>query len=690
MSLINIGLSGLNASSAAIATIGNNTANVDTAGYSRQQVQTTSTAQINLGVGVGYLGTGTTVSDVRRIYNGYLETQLQNGTALSAEATAFSTQANKIDTLLSDSNTGIATQLASFFSNLQGVAANATQSSQRSALLAQASSLVSRFNSISAQMVSQNDNINSQLKSLAGNVNELTSTIASLNKQITQASAGSMSPNSLLDSRNEAVRKLNELIGVKVVENNTGFDIYTGTGQSLVVAGTSYRMEAGPGPSDPSQFNLQVYYGNTPTDVTDVVTGGTIGGLLRYRSDVLAPAANELGRIGLVLADQVNTQLSQGINQKGEFGTSLFSNINSADAITQRSIGAIRNSSGSGNLNVTITDTSKLTAADYEVKVDSSDLTTTPPTTLYTVRRLPNGETVGTGDLYANPAPSFDGFSLSLSGNGLAAGDTFKVTPTRNGATGISVVMSDPQDLAAAAPLTGAAGVSNSGTGGFTQPVLNTKPDIYNTTGLNDLHTALKDSTPMRLVMGTATNGVQSYSLVDAKGVAVNDASGNAITGTIVQGQSNTLKFNVGYTDSASNSKSFEFEMVLSGTPNASDTFNISLTGAGSSDNRNATALVGLQTARTVGVTGGSVGVSLSGAYGSLVSAVGTQAGQGKLDVTATDAVLAQAKTARDSVSGVSLDEEAANLIKYQQYYTASSQIIKAAQTMFSTLINAL
>ncbi|MCO8163424.1 flagellar hook-associated protein FlgK [Pseudomonas sp. 21LCFQ010] len=691
MSLINIGLSGLNASSAAIATIGNNTANVDTAGYSRQQVMTTASATVRVGIDVGYIGTGTTVSDVRRIYNGYLDGQLQKSTALGAEATAFSTQANKIDTMLSDSTTGIAAQLASFFSKLQAVSANATQSAERSALLAQAGALSARLNSISGQMISQNDNINAQLDSLAGNVNALTSTIASLNKQITSASAGNMSPNSLLDSRNEAVRKLNELIGVTVVENSTGLDIYTGTGQSLVVAGRAYEMDAAPSSSDPTQYNLKIYYDKVPTDVTNAVTGGTIGGLLRYRSEVLVPAANELGRVGIALADQVNTQLGQGINQKGLFGTGLFSNVNSTGAggaITQRSVGAVGNSSGSGNLNVTITDSSKLTADDYEVTVNSSDLTTTPPTTLYTVRRLPNGETVGTGDLYATPAPSFEGFSLSLNGNGLAAGDVFKVTPTRNGATGISVIMTDPQDFAAAAPLTASAGVSNSGTGGFSQPKLSTEPNIYDATGLNDLQTALKSSTPMRLVMGSASNGIQDYKLVNAQGADVLDGSGNPISGTIIQGQSNTLKFNVGYTGSTPGTKSFEFEMTISGTPNANDTFSVSLTGAGSSDNRNAAALAGLQTERTVGVSDGSPGFSLSSAYGNLVSNVGTQAAQGKADVTATEAVLAQAKTARDSVSGVSLDEEAANLIKYQQYYTASSQIIKAAQSMFSTLIN--
>ncbi|MCJ2370837.1 flagellar hook-associated protein FlgK [Pseudomonas sp. RGM 3321] len=686
MSLISIGLSGINASSAAINTIGNNTANVDTAGYSRQQVMTTASAQINIGLGVGYIGTGTTLSDVRRIYNSYLDAQLQTSTALSADAVAYSGQASKTDTLLSDSATGVSTQLADFFTKMQGIATNATQSSDRSAFLTQASALSSRFNSVASQLSSQNDNVNAQLTTFTKQVNELTTTLASLNKQITQAGAGNTTPNSLLDSRNETVRQLNGLVGVKVIENNGNYDIYTGTGQSLVSGGTSYTMSATPSPADPLQYNVQIAYGQTKTDVTSVISGGSIGGLLRYRSDVLVPATNELGRAAMVLADQVNSQMSQGIDSKGNFGSSLYANINSADAISQRSTGKTTNSAGSGNLDVTIGDTSKLTADDYEVTFsDASN---------FTVRRLPNGESVGTGALTDNPPKQFDGFSVSLNGNALAAGDVFKVTPTRNGASGISVVLTDPKDIAAAAPLTATAGSSNSGTGGFTQPVLNTKSDIYDSVQTSDLRNAIKDSAPMKLVMGAVSStGVQSYTLINASGAPVLDQNGSAVSGTIIQGQSNAVKLSIGYTDNTTTpagKTAFEVQMTLSGSPLVNDTFSIGLTGAGSSDNRNALAMVGLQTAKTVGVTNGGVGTSLSGAYADLVSVVGTLAGQGKSDVTASAAVVAQAKSARDSVSGVSLDEEAANLIKYQQYYTASSQIIKAAQTIFSTLINSL
>ncbi|EPN16379.1 flagellar hook-associated protein FlgK, partial [Pseudomonas syringae pv. actinidiae ICMP 19070] len=155
------------------------------------------------------------------------------------------------------------------------------------------------------------------------------------------------------------------------------------------------------------------------------------------------------------------------------------------------------------------------------------------------------------------------------------------------------------------------------GTGGFTQPVLSTKSDIYDSVQTADLRNAVKDSAPMKLVMGAVSStGVQSYTLINASGSPVLDQNGTAVSGTIIQGQSNALKLSIGYTDNTTTPASktaFEVQMTLSGSPLANDTFSIGLTGAGSSDNRNALAIVGLQTAKTVGVTNGGVGTSLSG-----------------------------------------------------------------------------
>lgn len=677
--LISIGLSGLNASQAALSVTSNNIANAATSGYSRQQaVQTASPLQ---NIGVGFLGTGTTLSDVRRIYSAYLDNQLQTATSLQSDAVAYQDQVTSVDKLLADRDTGISSVLTSFFSALQTASAKPSDVASRQLLLTSAQTLSNRFNSVSSQMSQQNEVINSQLSSLSNQVNKLTSNIAEYNKQIVQMSASGTSPNSLLDARNEAVRSLNELVGVTVQERDGNYDVYLGTGQSLVTGTRANTLSAEPGVADKSQYALKVNYDNFSSDVTSVVSGGTIGGLLRFRSDVLAPAMNELGRVALVVSDSINSQLGQGLDANAQFGSNLFSSINSASAQAQRSLASSANSAGSGNLSVSIANSGAVTAYGYDVKFTSDSQ--------YSVRRS-DGTEMGSFDLNADPAPVIDGFSLKLGSGSVAAGDSFNVVPTRSAASGIATVLTDANKLAFAAPVSATASGGNAGTGTITQPVLADKLDIYGGADTASLQDAMRNSMPVRVVFQAASGGAQGYTLFDAKGAKIG-------TGSVVPGQDNALKLEVPMLDSAGapmldasgKARTFSVETTIGGTPAANDSFTLSFNADGKTDNRNAAALLDLQTKSTVG-TGSGGGISFTSAYASLVEQVGAKSSQAKIDGTATDAVLKTAQESRSAVSGVNLDDEAAALVKFQHYYTASSQIIKAAQETFSTLINAL
>ncbi|CAI8762803.1 flagellar hook-associated protein FlgK [Pseudomonas soli] len=679
MSLISIGLSGLNASQTALAITGNNIANAAVSGYSRQQVIQGTGASQN--IGVGFVGTGTTLQDVRRIYNAYLDNQLQTATSLNTDAAAFQDQITGIDKLLAESSTGISSVLTAFFSALQTASAKPSDVASRQLLLTQAQTLSNRFNAISSEMNKQNDSINSQLDTLSGQVNKLTASIADLNKQITQLSASGASPNNLLDARSEAVRQLNELVGVTVQERDGNYDVYLGNGQSLVTGNRANTLSAVPSATDNSQYSLQINYPNFSSDVTSVVTGGQMGGLLRYRQDVLNPSMNELGRVALVVADSINSQLGQGLDANGQFGSSLFSSINSALAISQRSLAAAGNSAGSGNLDVTIANSGALTTYDYEVKFTGPNQ--------YSVRRS-DGTDMGNFDLTTTPPPVIDGFTLKLNGGGLAAGDSFKVSPTRTAAASINTVLTDANKLAFAGPINGIVGSGNTGSGTISPPNLGTNLNIYGGADTALIQDSIKNSMPVRMVFQAASGGTQAYELFDAKGNSIG-------TGTIVPGQDNKLTINVPMRDAAGapildgsgNPRTFSVETSVGGSPAANDSFSFGFNVDGKSDNRNAQALLGLQTKSTVGMNSGG-GTSFTSSYASLVERVGAKANQAKIDTVATTAVLNAAKESRNGVSGVNLDDEAANLIKFQHYYTASSQIIKAAQETFSILINAL
>jgi len=681
MSLLNIGMSGLNAAQGSLSVLSNNIANVNTPGYSRQQSAQTANASNQFG-GV-FIGSGTTLADVRRVYNEYLDTAYQNSTSLSADANAYQGQIGSVDKLLSDRTTGMSSVLSSFFATLQTASSNPNDLSARQLLVANAQTLTNRFNSLSTQLTQQKETINSQLGTMSDQVNQLTASIASLNKQITQAQgSASSAPANLLDSRNEAVRSLNELIGVTATEKNGQFSITTGTGQSLVEGGIANTISAVPSKTDNSQYTIQLNVSGTSLDLGSVISGGSIGGLLRYRSDALMPAINELGRLAIATADTVNNQLGQGLDLNGDFGISLFKDVNSAAAIASRSQGASGNSATAGNLNVTITDSSKLTTFDYQVTFSDK---TNP--NMVTVLRS-DGKAMGTFDITASNQVPMDGFTLALDGKGsMSFPDSYKVSPTATGASAIGVEMADANKLAFAGPLIGESGKTNSGTGTFTQPSLSVPLDIHGGAATAQLRTDIKGLMPVKMVFGKpAADGTQSYTISNAQGKSIG-------TGTIIPGQGNKITVNVPELDATGAvipGSGFKFDTTINGSPANGDSTTFSFNSGGKSDGRNAQQLLDLQTKATVGLGGGNVGVSLTGANSRLVSQVGAKASQSGVDVSATGALLAANKAARNSVSGVNLDDEAGDMIKFQQYYTASSQIIKAAQETFSTLINSL
>jgi flagellar hook-associated protein 1 FlgK len=677
MSLLNIGMSGLNAAQGSLSVLSNNIANVNTPGYSRQQ--TTQNASASNAFGGVFIGTGTTLADVRRVYNDFLNTAYQNSTALNSDANAYLGQASAIDKTLSDKSTGMSAVLSAFFAAAQASAATPSDVSARQLLVTSAQTLSNRFNAISSQLTQQKESINGQLSTMSDQVNKLTSSIASLNKQISQVQGStSNAPANLLDARNEAVRSLNELIGVTATEKDGQVNITTGTGQSLVDGDVANTISAVPSKNDSSQYTIQINMGSTSMDIGSVVSGGSIGGLMRYRSDVLMPAINDLGRLAIVTADTINNQLGQGLDLNGDFGSSLFSDINSAAAISQRSQGTAGNSAGSGNLNVSIADSSKLTTYDYKVTFTSGNQ--------YNVVRS-DGKAMGSFDTTTTPPPVIDGFTLALDGKGpMAAGDSFKVSPTSNGASGIGVDLTDPNKLAFAGPLAGVAG-KNTGTGTFTPPQLTVPLDIHGGADTAQLRTGIENSMPVKMVFGDkAADGTQPYTVTDAQGFKIG-------TGSIIPGQGNKITISVPMRDASGaviTGKSFSFDTTVGGSPANNDSTTFSFNSGATSDGRNAQSLLALQTKATVGVTDGNGGVSLVSANSRLVSQVGSKAAQANTDSTATGALLTANKAAANSVSQVNLDEEAGDMIKFQQYYTASSQIIKAAQETFSTLINAL
>jgi flagellar hook-associated protein 1 FlgK len=674
--LLNIGLSGLSANKTSLAVTGHNITNVNTPGFSRQEtIQATRIPQFS---GAGYIGSGTTLVDVRRIYNEFLNTQVRSSTALNSDTQSYLSQINQLDSLLAGSTTGVNPGLQKVFAALQTAAEDPANIPARQLALSEAEGLAKRFNTVYDRLYEQNAFINKQLSAVTDQVNQLAGSIAGYNDAIAIAASNGQQPNDLLDAREEAVRKLSTFIGVTVVtQDDNSYNLFVGSGQPLVVGSQASRLEVVPGLSDPLRSEVQFVSGNSRQGITSLITGGEMGGLIRYREDVLDTTLNSVGRLALSVTDQVNRQLGQGLDLNGQFGNGLFRELNDPILIGQRSLARIGNSDTTANLNVLIEDTTQLTTSDYEVEFTNA--------TDYTVRRVSDGTSFGPFDITVVPAAEFDGISLNVASGTFAAGDRFRVMPTRNAGESIRADMKRPEELAFAAPLKSQTSPANIGTGVISQPTLLTEIDIYDPVTQADLETSLRNAPPLRIVMGAGGGATQGYDVVDINGNVID-------TGVIVPGQNNTLTITVPATAGPpAVPVPFDYEVTISGRPQGGDNFSVSFNTNGVSDNRNALKLIDLQNRTTIGINPlapDTTGSSFTDAYGDLVERVGTLTSQARVDGEATGAILKQATDNRDSISAVNLDEEAAKLIQFEQYYQASAQIIQVARSLFDTLIN--
>ena len=664
--LFNIGLSGLRASQTNLSVTGQNITNVNTPGYSRQTaVQTAREPSFS---GVGYIGNGTTIADVNRIYNEFLTGQVRTSTSINSEVTAFQSQMEELNTLLSSTATGITPGMQNFFDALQTSIEDPASLAGRQLFLSESEGLASRFNTVHERLSTQTQFIGQQMGTLADQVSRLATSIAGYNDAIGRAAANGAQPNDLLDARDEAVRQLSGLIGVTVVkQDQNSINIFIGSGQPLVVGKEASSLTAETGLSDPERTELFLVSGVSKQGITNLVSGGELGGLVRYRRDVLDQAMNSVGRLALSIASEVNDQLGKGLDLNGKAGSPLFLDINSEAQIESRSRGRPTNSSDA-TLDIRITDTSQLTTSDYEVVYSSP--------TEFSVRRLSDNEPFGPFivDPAVDPADSFvvDGFSIALNpGSGqVSAGDRFLLTPTRSAAGAMDAVMKQPQELGFAAPAKAEVGLENRGNAKVSQPTLIASPQPI------DPET-IQAFLPIEATYDEALKQLNlSYTDPTDPDVRVPMAP----IENVEPGKTNTFELEVG---------EYKFSMSMTGTPLNEDRFDVSLN-TGQSDNRNALILSNLQSDKVLGQANGAAGYSFADGYGDLVQRVATFTAQARSDSEASGAVLKQAQNNRDSVSAVNLDEEAANLIKFEQYYNASAQVIQIARSVFDTLINSI
>ncbi|CAK0776343.1 flagellar hook-associated protein 1 FlgK [Gammaproteobacteria bacterium] len=664
-----IGITGLRASQIGLNTAGHNIANVNTDSYSRQRAEFgTPIPEFS---GGSWLGTGVKTLEVKRIYDEHLTRQLRNTQAATSEIDTYYTQASRIDNLLADPTVGLDSAMQHFFNALHGVGDDPSSIPARQLLINESTNLVDRFGYLQTQFTDAQTRINQGLEDDVNEVNALAKNIAGLNTQIVAAQGQSASQNSgdLLDQRDQLLKKLSTYINVSVLSQADGsINVYMGQGQSLVLGYRSHTLAVTAAADDPTQKEI-TYYDNNMTGQTipsSQLTGGEIGGYLRTQDEVVVPAQNALGRVAQGLVADINAQHQLGLDLKGNLGGLFFNAVDTGQGVVNK------NNTGSGSVDWQVTDSSLLTTSDYKLSYDGSN---------YSITRLSDG-TIFT------PPPtdptsgnySLDGVEFTINGSP-NAGDFFQLQPTRRAAGLMGIALGNPEEVAAASQINVVKGASNTGTGEMGLPQI------------SEVHTAPVDMTNDTIDF-TYDATIPGYTVVN------NGAGGHVIwpdtfayDPTIDQnGKTISLQIydpTVTTPPPAGTSPLFTLTMKLSGVPQATtpDTFTIQHNPTPAlSDNRNALLLGGLQQGgRLVGGT-----ATYQKANTQMVSDVGSRTSYANIDYESQKTMLQRAQEARDSVSGVNLDEEAANLMRFQQAYQASAQVIKTASSLFNTLISAV
>ncbi len=635
---LGIGISGLLAFQRALATTSHNIANVNTDGYSRQRVEIAT--QTPLISGAGYVGTGVTVNSVRRLYDDYLALQVRTSTSAFSRLDRYHDLASQVDGMLADSQTGLAPALQSFFNAVQGVANDPASIAARQALLGEAGTLVDRFNYLDQQLTDLSDRVDAELESAVTEINGLASSIASINQEIARAEGSGQSPNDLLDKRDNLVNQLAQKVSVTTVEQDDGtLSVFIGNGQTLVVGNQSMELSAVANAYDPTRTEVGYALGSTTVNITSQLSGGTLGGALDFRSQVLDTARAGLGRLAIGLATNFNDQHQLGMDLNGDLGGNFF---------TEPSVGISASSTngGSGSVSATITSVTSLEVSDYQLRYDGSNA--------YTLTRLSDGTTtaIATGGTSPYTTSAIDGFTLTITA-GASAGDTFLVKPVSGAADSIDLSISDPRKVAAAAPIRTSAATANTGNATISTGT------VSNTTNL-----PLASSITLTF-----------------------DATNNRFT--VTNGPGGTIAYNPSTEGSG---KEFTFSgyggitFTVAGTPANGDTFTIASNSGGTGDNRNALLLGGLQSQQTLADGTATYG----SAYGQIVSDVGTKTRAAEVNREAQSALRDQAVSAQAAVSGVNLDEEAADMVRFQQAYQAAAQVISISNSLFETLLGAV
>lgn len=572
------------------------------------------------------VGSGVTVNAITRVYDQFIADELKDATMAQSRAQMVSDLSGRVDKLLGNPDSGISQGVQAFFSQAEALNRDPSSAVNRQGLIAEGQSLAQRFSQLDAQLGQLGNEVDGRLGEALTRINSIASSLAQVNDRITTSNVSN--PNDLFDEQERLLTELAELIDFTTIRQSTGaVNVLAGNGQPLVLDLTAYELDLVQNEFDGTKMEV-AYRGRT---ISNLISGGEVAGLLAFRNQVLDGAERELGQLALGVTEVFNDQHRKGMDLDGALGGDFFATVNAIGA-------ASSNNSGNAPVTVNIADPAGVKARDYLLRYTGS---------AWELTDMTNGAPVSlSGSGTAGDPFMAEGLEIVV-GAGAASGDRYRLSAVSAAMNGVSVVLTDPRAIAAASPLT-------------------TGVDLAN---LSDAQ-----------VSGATVDDIADPNLLRAVQIRFDDANtyrifngGTDLTGPLAYTSGGDISFQ-------------GFTVQVSGNPVAGDAFNIRATGAGSGDNSNALAL------SEIGAKGffDNGELSVSGVGANLVASVGSAAARANSELSVQTLLRDQAELDLESVAGVNLEEEAVNMMRFQEAYLASSKIITVANELFQSLLGAI
>lgn len=658
VNMYQIGVGGLLTAQKQLAVTGNNIANVNTDGYSRQRADQVTTNPDRIG-GL-YYGSGAQVNDVTRLYNQFAAREQVSNQSSYSYAQALSVNLDNLDVAMSNQNKVFAQNINGFYTTLNSIADTPNELGLRQIMLDQARILSDQFNGMQSDFDQIHKSVTGEIEESAKRISDLAQEIAALNSEmLTNKGTASVAgqPNDLMDQRDQLVNELAKFVNVSTVEdNNRLLTVMIGEGTTLVSGTEALSMTVVPGDPDPKQTEVALVTRTGQSHVGTGKLGGSLGALFQYRDHELKIANSEVNRLAIAFSQTMNDMQAQGLDLNGLQGSPIFSDINSA-ALQASRVMAYDNNTGNlqGGVNIIADDLASLTTDEYRISFDGVN---------YSMENMTDNSVTVLGAPGTGPFVTNAGFEFIENGGAPAAGDQFLIRPGQNAAASMQVILNQP------------AGVAASSAVDVTPSEYNISAGKVEVTNVAD-PVAARALAPLTVNVLETAPGVFQYDVLDGAGASIMGGP-QAYTPPGITVDLPPLP--------AAPVMTIDITGTPSGlAPNAPEQYVIN-DAFGEGNGTNALNMALTQQAQII--NGGRETFTSASANAS--SKVGSQAASIEVIRESSRVMFEQAQRRVQETSGVNLDEEAANMLQYQQAYQAASQIISVANTLFDTLMQSL